>query len=205
MSEGRFDTRNFERYAMLVLREFYCKQWSCFCYGPGVESPDLQCEKLGVGVEVTRAIDRAQGIPAEIIFEYFGDWNRAKQKSWHSIRLWRDYALFSAKDSAYEFKIHLDTLQNSIKMKTEKLNRIYRIFEQNHLYIFTFNPALAQEEVAALWKALQVEAKGEVLQYDLFFLDCVDRLLVLERRSGHIREIAMDAQRLRALQKKAFL
>ena len=45
MSEERFDTRNFERYAMSVLMEFYCREWDCFRYGQGVESPDLQCEK----------------------------------------------------------------------------------------------------------------------------------------------------------------
>ena len=81
MSEERFDTRNFERYAMSVLMEFYCREWDCFRYGQGVESPDLQCEKLSIGIEVTRAIDRENGIPAEIIFEYFGNWNQTKQES----------------------------------------------------------------------------------------------------------------------------
>lgn len=203
MSKARFDTRNFEKYAMSVLQEFYRKDWSCFRYGPGVESPDLQCEKLGVGVEVTRAIARENGIPAEIIFEYFGDWCQAKQENWHSIRLWKDYALLSPGDSVYEFKVHLDTLQNSIRTKTEKLNRIYRIFEQNHLYIFTFNPMMDREELKVLWQSVR-NAPGQEVGYDLFFLDCVDRLLVLHRKTGAVEEIALEAKRLRSLQQKAF-
>lgn len=203
MSKASFDTRDFEKYAMSVLREFYCKEWSCFRYGPGVESPDLQCEALGVGIEVTRAISRENGIPAEIIFEYFGDWNQAKQENWHSIRLWRDYALLSPGDSAYEFKVHLDTLQNSIRTKTEKLNRIYRIFEQNHLYIFTFNPVMDRKELRVLWQTLR-ETQGEEIGYDIFFFDCVDRLLALHRKDGAIEEIALDAKRLRLLQQRAF-
>ena len=205
MSEERFDTRNFERYAMSVLMEFYCREWDCFRYGQGVESPDLQCEKLSIGIEVTRAIDRENGIPAEIIFEYFGNWNQTKQESWHSIRLWKDKALFSAHNSPYEFMIHLDTLHNSNKIKTEKLNRSYRIFRQNHLYIFTFNPAISPEEVFALWKELEQEFAGSsMLQYDLLFLDCVDRLIVLKRKTGQIEEIFLDAKRLHTLQQKAF-
>ena len=101
--------------------------------------------------------------------------------------------------------IHLDTLHNSIKIKTEKLNRSYKVFRQNHLYIFTFNPAISPEEIFALWKELEQEFAGSsMLQYDLLFLDCVDRLIILKRKTGQIEEIFLDAKRLHTLQQKAF-
>ena len=53
MSKARFDTRNFEKYAMSVLQEFYCRDWSCFRYGPGWKAQIYSAKSSASGVEVT--------------------------------------------------------------------------------------------------------------------------------------------------------
>ena len=60
-----------------------------------------------------------------------------------------------------------------------------------------------REELKVLWQSVR-NAPGQEVGYDLFFLDCVDRLLVLHRKTGAVEEIALEAKRLRSLQQKRF-
>ena len=52
MRQNPYDTRYFEKYAMLSLRYAYDPCWDSFVCGAGVESPDLQSEALDIGVGV---------------------------------------------------------------------------------------------------------------------------------------------------------
>ncbi len=175
-----------------------------FSLWPGVESPDLQCEKLGVGVEVTRAIARENGIPAEIIFEYFGDWSQAKQENWHSIRLWKDYALLSPRETAsMSLRFTWIPCKTPSAPKPKNLTASIGFLSRTTSISFTFNPMMDREELKVLWQSVR-NAPGQEVGYDLFFLDCVDRLLVLHRKTGAVEEIALEAKRLRSLQQKRF-
>lgn len=188
-------TRYFERYAMLSLQAAYEPRWSDFAYGEGVESPDLQCERLSVGIEVTRAISGVDGLSPEVLRWYLSDEDACALRN-------------QAQQGAAEprnFRVHVQRLEHSIAVKTEKLNQLYRVFEQNHLYLFCFNPALDAQAVRDAMHSAAVATAHCALHYERLFVNCVNALLVVDTRTRHIIRIELPERLLEELRARAYV
>ena len=202
MRRNPYDTRYFEKYAMLSLRYAYNPCWDSFACGAGVESPDLQSEALDIGVEVTRAITGQEGLAHRIVTDYF---SRGLGEDAIEDQLRRRYPRFSGEvrildegaavitslDGLFQFKVHLSELAEAIAVKTDKLGRIYRVFGLNCLYIFTFTARMGPEDITLALKHAGEMTRKAPLHYDRYFINCVDRLFVAEA-SGGIREIPLS-------------
>lgn len=217
MNTNPYGTKYFERYAMLSLAACVNKSWNSLQWGYGVESPDLQAHDLSIGIEVTRAISNEEGLAHRTIQQYFTDYASAKQietEEWLAsslaypnftgeIVIADDIAMIIAVEGIYDIKIHLQNLQNAIETKTAKLNNNYAIFDTNGLYIFTFNPALDENEIIRAFQKAQGNIAAYPLQYDLFFINCVDTLYVLDMQTQAIDKIHLDADLVQELKIQA--
>lgn len=207
-------TRYFEKYAKLNLECSYSHALSALEYGYHIESPDLQSDALRLGIEVTRAISNEEGLAHRFIERYFA---RNREESFENgdtfpyirfnadVTMSEDIAFITAVEGVLDFKVHLQNLQKAVATKTEKLNRIYKKFDSNGLFIFTFNRALGEEEILysihAAEESLMEMGQGAPYLYDTFFINCVDRLYVVE--GENIKSIPLKKELLLFLKNEA--
>lgn len=205
----RVETRYFEKYALLSLQRLYDATWTNFRYGEGVESPDLQSDRPSIGIEVTRAITKEQGFSERIIHEYFQKFVPERAQLYRDgvwpvqQKMQEDIAIISALNGRMNIKVHIQTLQHAMQVKTQKLNRIYRLFDKNYLYIFTFNDGYARSDI---WKAVDgshAMLQGFPIRYDLYFIDCIHFVDVVDWRLRRIQRLEVSDQTLEELRWQA--
>ena len=199
---NRYDTRFFEKYAMLSLQYCYHTEWKGFAYGQGVESPDLQCEKLGIGIEVTRAVSRADGLSEKIMHAYLHKNQEGQIFGENSISIENETATVKALANDFQFKVHLEDLERSIRVKTDKLNRIYKKFPENDLYIFTFR-AMEPGDVARVFAETEGAVNAFPIQYDFYFINCLDRIYIKKNGKEEIKTLELSSEMLRRLKQEA--
>lgn len=199
---NRYDTRFFEKYAMLSLQYCYRTDWKGFAYGQGVESPDLQCEKLGIGVEVTRAVSRADGLSERIMHAYLHKNQEGQIFGEDSISIENEIATVKALANDFQFKVHLEDLERSIRVKTDKLNRIYKKFAENDLYIFTFR-AMEVRDIARVFAETEGEVNAFPIQYDYYFINCLNQIHIKKSGREEITTLKLSSEMLRRLKREA--
>ncbi|MDD2955717.1 MAG: hypothetical protein PHD67_05310 [Oscillospiraceae bacterium] len=214
MGQNCYDTRYFEKYAMLTLRCCYDPRWDSFVCGQGVESPDLQSRKLDIGVEVTRAITEQEGLAHRIVTDYFSrgmdeeaiedEVRRRYPRFSGEVRILDGVAVLTSLDGLFRFKVHLSELAEAVEVKTRKLNQIYRLFGLNCLYIFTFTEKMGRRDIAAALAAAQPALAPWPRRYDRYFINCVTRLYVAEP-DGEIEEIPLSPRFLSFIGEEALL
>ncbi|MCK9480127.1 MAG: hypothetical protein M0R40_11645 [Firmicutes bacterium] len=178
------DTRYFEKYAMLSLD---CMGLSSAAFLMG-ESPDLQSEGTGTGIEVTRAISERARLREFVMHEL----RRSYPTMATDISFSDGIAFIQAVNGLFGGKIHIEEIERSIEVKTAKLNKNYKVFAKNHLYVFTFDKNLTADY--ALFAVRKARPEGKV-RFDLFFVNCVDKIYVTDGRKVDTVKLAPAAQK----------
>lgn len=165
-------TRYFEQYARISLK--YCGlQSDNFIMA---ESPDLQSVKDDTGIEVTRAISVRERLYEVIRHEI--------RKSYPTlaadISFEKDMAVITAINGFFGGKIHIEEIEHSIITKTHKLNKNYKIFKDNYLYIFTFDKRLDREYIKTAANYAESQTADEKYKYKLFFINCVNKIHITD-------------------------
>ena len=210
MNAAVHDTRYFEKYAKLSLACCYDPSWDLLTCGEGVESPDLQSDALDVGVEVTRAISSEEGAAQKVLQEYFQSetaqdwkWSRAYPDLRGETELLEAVVAVSAFNGKYSFKIHLQNLNRAIETKTKKLNKNYKHFKTNGLYIFTFTTDWSREKVQRAVRAASSTAEYDI-QYDILFINCIDKIYAVDMQREEVIRIDVPEDTLTRLRDEAF-
>lgn len=102
-------------------------------------------------------------------------------------------------DSVYEQQCQLN---DSIMRKLSKLNRLYRLFESNRLFIFAETHLLTAGCIVNT-VAQCFRNSGLPVKYDVIYVDCIDRLYVCCDKLANIRQVSISAEQLRFLESEA--
>ena len=76
-------------------------------------------------------------------------------------------------DTRYE--IHVIEMLEKIKIKIEKLHKLYKKFNSNCLYIFSEFPMQNNQ----IWVLADIMNAENMSDYDLYFINAVDRLYII--------------------------
>lgn len=205
-----YDRDFFEEYALLNLISCYDERLVVMLpVAQKWESPDFQSEVLDLGIEVTRAINPVQGECGYLIREYLGqglseDIINCKIKerllTLQAIKgeeLTFDHIASHCNIPVvaddYDIDQCLSQIARSIHEKTHKLNRNYRIFSANWLYIFTEYAPLDRSDIETVVSQV---TKHKMYNYDNIFVDCFEDIFLIDK-GGLVHLLSVDAETLR--------
>ena len=197
--KSRINKEYFEYYAKFSLITSVDKKYSYLCKD---ESPDWQSDKLSIGVEVTRALDKDIYLAYNMINEYFGNVFMSNHIAEKIKELQREYAtLLDSYDSIdYNDIFNIGNLQKRYIHKTIKLNKNYAHYNLNHLYMFTFK-SMDENEVK---QCFEIDLSSYMVNFDLCFVNCFNRLYVCDFVMKEILyAIDIDSDTLKNIKKKA--
>jgi hypothetical protein len=200
MNENKFDKKYYEKYAMLSLEYCYNNSWKFFVLS---DKPDLQNSCLNIGVEVTRAISNSEGeFDSIIVNKYFvkglnrefvkNEIEQKIKKSKGEVSVIGDWVIVSKTKSLYDPKIHLDEIKKSIVSKTCKLNSNYKIYNKNHLYLFTGTSLVKNYDLKGRLADIKEATLSYKISFDLLFINCIDKIFVVDMAGDNITEILID-------------
>lgn len=209
--ENKFTKRYYENYAMLSLERCYDKSWNCFSVSGDDEprSPDLQSDKLNIGVEVTQVLLMNQGVTNKIAGTYFGKQCEPEfiknevsrcfpkfKKYGGQLDVMNGTTAISHSAEGFTTKEHFDKLSECILGKTiNKLNNgKYRLFTNNHLYLFAHFDEIDEDYISQVMKEIDDKISNMSIKYDMYFINCIDKLFVVNRNSGVINKINIGDQ-----------
>lgn len=173
-----------EQYARLSLIYCYNKELSLL---QDRENPDWQCEELGIGMEVTEALERKDGRKRFVINQYFkkGLFDQNVKKEFeekypeYNSRLVVENNIACFSDS-YDVSSKIRQVCLAIILKTSKLNSHYTKFEQNWLYIFA-SEQFVESAVPEVLQAYQKTISQDNIVFDKIFLNALDSIFVLNQ------------------------
>lgn len=197
-----YDKNYYEKYAMLSLEYCYNPDWSDFFHR---DRPDWQNDNRGIGIEVTRAITKEDGIFQSQINNLMGS-NRSPSDviailSKVAERLNINAELFDVDGSTVISQdMNMDHLmllvKNSIKRKQGKFTG-YQKFSENYLYIFTHTSLMRDDELLLNLKALDLSCFG------LYFFNCIDNIYCLDPAALTISEYPVSYEQLKMLKRNS--
>ena len=208
MGKNKYTTRYFEKYALLSLK--HCSELSPSDFVLS-ESPDLQSKPLDIGIEVTRAI-WAEDVRASLIEEYFDRvLNGDNSKIWSLYPRLRDLVVIDSvavhrlerSSKRPDFKIHIQPISQSIITKTVKLNKNYRIFSDNALYIFSFNDNISKDSVLKEIELADENTSRLKHKYQYIYINTIDEILVYDRKTKSISSYPLSSEILSEIQLNA--
>ncbi len=204
----RYNKKYTEHYARLALMSYYDPKYEAL---EVTESPDLQSEPLGVGIEVTQAISNMEGRCNHYDAENNGPMNgKDESKYVYGDELYRDVdegeekgESFLSYESARSFFLKEQIVRERIYDKLVKLNKNYTLFPENALYLFTDSKHFAANDMSNIIVYARQMQPGFAVGYDRYFIDCITRLYVLHIRSEQMVSIAIPTSQIRPLRDRA--
>ena len=168
------------------------------------ESPDWQSLRLNIGVEVTRAIDKDIYLAYNIINEYFGNvfmHNHIDEKINEIRETYAKLLNISDKERIdYDDIQNIDNLKKRYLYKTIKLNKNYKKFAQNLLYMFTFKSMDKNE----IYQCFDIDLTPYSINFDICFINCFDNLYICDfAKKEIISSIYVSESTLQAVKEKA--
>lgn len=197
--------------------EIYAKKTLEYCYNDSWldkleskrEKPDLQSEELDIGIEVTRTLQTREGNINHIFNEFINknkDFNIMKyeiESLGGEISKIGNSTVMSPTKGLCDFKNHIDDLVESIKVKTiEKLPN-YKKFSKNMLYIFTETALFNKDDITKTFNVLNQELPKENPKFDLYFINCIDKMFVVDVNGNILNEITICGDYLERIKKEA--
>jgi len=80
----------------------------------------------------------------------------------------------------------------------------YKIFKKNYLYIFS-EPGLFKTDMDYVLKGIiNIESKFDKT-YDMYFINCIDMIYVLNSKTNSIKEINISSDMLQMIKKESLL
>lgn len=206
MKEARYTKLYFEAYAKYSLQYNYD---DIFLKLRKSECPDFKSNKYDIGLEVTRAISRNDGKVWSYINQYYGRAEKGQAlkneidtsyKGRYKSRygLVADTAYFSSDLNDEQI---VEKVMETMNRKLFKLNNIYKIFENNYLYIFGETGLFDSEMIEKIKnKIIELDYQKK---YDVIFINAIDRIFVIDLTEDSVEETNIDDDVHRLCQKKA--
>ena len=199
--KSRINREYFEYYAKYSLVMSLSSKYKCLKKS---ESPDWQSLRLNMGVEVTRAIDKDIYLAYNIINEYFGNvfmHNHIDEKINEIRETYAKLLNISDKERIdYDDIQNIDNLKKRYLYKTIKLNKNYKKFAQNLLYMFTFKSMDKNE----IYQCFDIDLTPYSINFDICFINCFDNLYICDfAKKEIISSIYVSESTLQAVKEKA--
>ena len=182
MSNRKFDTCFFERYAQITLESCLGNAYSALV---NEDRPDLQMPDHSLGIEVTRAMEPKKDVALGMLKEMAGltvkeeDRDEVEQ----IIRSGYGYGLQDGKyigHLEYEYWALAQPLRRIIESKVSKVGAgFYGNFEEYGLYIFC-KDNLTEEEVILTMEYTSDLQRHLDIRYSKMYLSLIDRLYVCD-------------------------
>ena len=195
-----------EIYAFLSLVYFYDKQLKCLSLS---DKPDLQSESLDIGIEVTESISKKYGNERFHINQIFGQKLSANEVLILSkrvkaingkVRIIAGFATYSHHSGLFDTSTIFEKIRESIHLKSDKLNKNYRIFKDNWLYIFTNTSLIEKNDLQTVFDYWPITYLNR--NFSQLFVNCIDRIFVIEQ-NGIIFQILLTDLDLKDLKMKS--
>ena len=182
MSNRKFDTCFFERYAQITLEACLGKAYSALI---NEDRPDLQMPDHSLGIEVTRAMEPKKDVALSMLKEMAGfavneeDRDEVEQ----IIRSGYGYGLQEGKyvgHLEYEYWALAQPLRRIIESKVSKVGAgFYGNFTEYGLYIFC-KDNLTEDEVILTMEYTSDLQRHLDIRYSKMYLSLIDRLYVCD-------------------------
>jgi len=175
---NKYDEHYYHRYALLSVCHLFNFDIEDFVI---CDKPDLQSQKLNIGIEVTRAITKHDGLTYDLVNSYFGKGlsgdeivesiNRINRKGKFKgfVGTINGVAIFSPTQGPYDSKKHRDLISNKILEKTQKFIQ-YKHFKKNGLYCFSHTSLINESDYPYILDACKNSA------FSLIFINCIDTI-----------------------------
>ena len=148
-----FNKEFYERYAIASLEFFYGENLKNFVHS---ECPDLQNEKDSVGIEVTRGISEYNGKISRLENECIENNLALEQKFSRANKMFRDkfmgvihesgaFVIADPQNGEDCYELHVREIIEKIKIKIHKLEKLYKKFNWNCLYVFSEYPLKSKQ------------------------------------------------------------
>lgn len=200
----KYNKKYFEIYAMKSLEYCYNALWKdCFVFTE--ENPDLQSDILNIGIEVTssssvrkRQINSLfnRFIQGDISYELLK--NKVDLLGGNIKQIDQCTVLFCNQGMG-EFHKSLENLVKIIVIKNQEKLPTYRQFSQNMLYIFTLEPLFNESNMQEVCVLLRKKLSHLILTFDLYFINCVNSLFVLNLENQKIEKILITDDMLKKI------
>lgn len=202
--ENKLNKHYFEIYAALTL-DLFGIPLDLIAFR---DRPDLQCDELDIGIEVTQSIPYDQEKNPSLVNDYIkkGYTGELIQKELRRDRLLQG----AAHEPDREFlRPHTDPLDlgayfadliEHIEIKIHKLNNGYRKFGQNGLYVFTDTGLMEPGELDGFFASNRHRFENG---FDLYFINCIDRIFLQDFKAGVLIEQTVSEEALGRLHVKA--
>lgn len=183
-----YDKEFYEKYALASLKFFYEDKYNNFFLS---ECPDIQNDIDSIGIEVTRGISEYEGKFSRLSFECMEKNLPLDQRFFRANRMFRknflgvmheNNAFFIADPQNGEdsYELHIKKIIEKIKIKIEKLNKLYKKFDWNCLYVFSEYPLKFRH----IWVLADLMNADSLNNYDVYFVNALDRLYVINARDN---------------------
>lgn len=204
----KYSKTYFEIYAKKTLEYCYDERW-INKFESKREKPDLQSEELDIGIEVTRTLQTREGKMNHIFNEFINkrkEYNIMKyeiESLGGEISKIGNSTVMSPTKGLCDFKNNIDDLVDSIKVKTiEKLPN-YKKFSKNMLYIFTHTAPFTKSDIVETFNILNQELPKDNPKFDLYFINCIDEMFVVDVNGNILNEITISGDYLERIKKEA--
>ena len=174
-----FNKTYYENYAKSTLQHIINCSNNSFINS---DKPDLQSEKLNIGIEVTRAVAKEYGRIQSITNKYFGK-DYSGQYLRGKINKIIGYDLIHTVGGMaywmYNFteKETEDLILKAINLKSQKLNSGYRVFGKNYLYIFINNSMI--EEDTLMHIISEYRNMSFRIKFDKIIINAIDKAYIV--------------------------
>ena len=183
-----YDKEFYEKYARASLEFFYGEKLKKFVLA---ECPDLQNDTDNIGVEVTRGISQYVGKMSRLANECMENNLTFDQKISRANRMFRKnflgiihesgaFVIADPQNGVDSYEIHIREIVEKIKIKVEKLDKLYKKFETNCLYVFTEYPLKSKQ----IWVLADLMNAENLSQYDIYFINALDRVYVINAKDN---------------------
>ena len=182
MSNRKFDTCFFERYAQITLETFLGMEYSALV---NEDRPDLQMPDHSLGIEVTRAMEPKKDAAMSMLKGMAGFQvnEEDKEEVEQIIRSGYGYGLQDGKfigHLEYEYWALAHPLRRIIESKVSKVaSGFYGNFDEYGLYIFC-KDHLTEEEVNLTMEYTSDLQRNLDIRYSKMYLSLIDRLYVCD-------------------------
>jgi len=183
-----YDKEFYEKYALASLAFFYEERHGNFFLS---ECPDIQNDKDNIGIEVTRGISEYSGKFSRLSNESIENNLSLEQRFSRANRMFRKnflgvihesnaFVIADPQNGEDYSELHIREIVEKIKIKVDKLEKLYKKFEWNCLYVFAEYPLKSKH----IWILADLMNAENLNHYNIYFINALDRLYVINARDN---------------------
>ena len=173
------------------------------------DRPDWQSEKLSIGLEVVRGINKYEGNCDAFLQFNFGKGlsvNELKDKTMlienfsGEILEHEGKIIFLNYKSLVDTKVYKDMVLSEINKKIIKINNGYKLFDSNELYIFCPFP-FEKNDIENIVLTIDDTANNP---YSIFYFNCLDNIFCYNKSLDEIETIDVSNELLKKIKLLSF-